>query len=315
VHDHNLVIAFTGPRGAGKTLTLTAWVMCYVARHGGQVWANFAMGWPSPEGPLWRAMPLEVEQWVSLSPDLAQGVVCIDEIQHFADSRRSNTVLNRLLGYLTMQSRKRQLSLYYTVQNMQWLDKRIQWLTDIEVACRDLALTPWGREKELERGRLIGLTVIDHSGYLSGQPGARCQLVLRGYRFWGAYDTYQVRDVWEAMSRVEVKADRLVIDARSVSDEALPAKLDDWAAFVAAWWRRFGERPVTVNKLMDLAQQRGLLQELWADREGRGGRISLGKEINKRQGSVIGRWTIRSPGSRSGSRLYRLVPVRQEVGI
>ena len=36
--------------------------------------------------------------------------------------------------------------------------------------------------------------------------------VLRAKSFWGCYDTYQAQDVWEAFTRVKVKAPVMTID-------------------------------------------------------------------------------------------------------
>jgi len=211
------VVAFVGPRGAGKTLS-----MSYLAIRdmlaGRPVFANYDIHWNGH-----RSQPLDTADWLTLSSKLDGATICLAEIQLWADSRRTLTVMNRLLGYLTMQTRKRAMSFYYTIQEFSWLDARLRWLTDVLIFCQDVAPTPWGRQNKLERGTLINWLVYDLSGLISGKPYQLLgRLRLKAKPLWQAYDSYQTFEPWEGFSKVSVKADEYVIDARG--QELMPQK-------------------------------------------------------------------------------------------
>lgn len=69
---------------------------------------------------------------------LTNATLGIDEITVFADCRLSASKMNRWIGYLVLQSRKRSVDLYYTTQNFSMIDKRILSHTHIQIIAQSL---------------------------------------------------------------------------------------------------------------------------------------------------------------------------------
>jgi len=68
--------------------------------------------------------------------DLNELSMGIDEIQVFIDSRVSgHSKKNMLFSYFVLQTRKRNVNLYYTTQHFDMVDKRVYRHTDIYVLC------------------------------------------------------------------------------------------------------------------------------------------------------------------------------------
>jgi len=256
------VVAFTGPRGAGKTISMTFLALRDLLA-GREVLANFEI-----EKDGYRSKPLMLEDWVSLPESLQGALICIDEIQLWADSRRSMALLNRLLGYLTMQTRKRNLSLYYSIMDLNWIDSRLRWLTDIEIRCQDLFFSPWGKEKGLERGELIKWTPIDITGVISGKPGKQLlPRLLRAKPLWNCYDSFKPVDVWGGFTQIRVKSSQLVIDLRGEEEkESAAAQPKDEAAKAAedkvSLLREFTTKILSEYAVYQLPRARELMKEL-----------------------------------------------------
>lgn len=62
----------------------------------------------------------------------------IDEITVFLDCRKSGSKMNRILSYFILQTRKRNVNLYFTTQSFNYIDRRMLEHTDIRVLCRHI---------------------------------------------------------------------------------------------------------------------------------------------------------------------------------
>jgi energy-coupling factor transporter ATP-binding protein EcfA2 len=212
--QNSLVVAITGPRGSGKTLLMTYLAIIDMKR-GRSVLANYNIGGRVRTG-LVQSQPLNFENLLAMSESLQQCVACIDEINLWFDSTRWMTQGNKLLGILLQQMRKRSMSLYYTSQNFRWNENRLRWQTDLLVFCQDMCRTPEGMEQKLSPGEYIRISIMDLSGYLTGKPydqsGEVTSAILESKPIWQYYDTYNVVDPWQAMSKVELKRPKLTVD-------------------------------------------------------------------------------------------------------
>lgn len=68
--------------------------------------------------------------------DLQNASVGVDEFTLYADSRSS--MGNKLISYFVLQTRKRNVCLYYTTQNIQMIDRRVREHTQIFIFCKDV---------------------------------------------------------------------------------------------------------------------------------------------------------------------------------
>ncbi len=227
----SLVTALTGPRGSGKTVFL-AYLGTMDMKHGRRVVSNIDIHGPvKRRGKLVevKSEPLSFDTLLGLSDSLEECVVGIDEINLWFSSMRAMANANRIAAIFTQLIRKRNISLYYTTQNLKWVDSYIQWQTDLLIACQDIFHTPDGKEEGIGRGEYIRYIVVDKSGYLTGVPyqisGKYTTGILEAKPIWAYYDTKHVIDPWEAMSKVELKRPTKVVDltgSRKEEEEEMP---------------------------------------------------------------------------------------------
>jgi hypothetical protein len=213
------VVGYTGPRGGGKSLEM-AYIACrdYLIR-GRPVWSNIPikieLKLPNNEVVVAESIPLDVKSFFSLAEDLRGGLVCIDELELYAEARRSGSNKNLLLTYIIMQTRKRALSFFFTIQQPMWADNRLRFMSDIMIRSRDIAFTPWGFEKKINQGQYFSMVVEDWSGMLTGyryqETGYTQTFCLWGVPVWGMYNSYDVVDVFDAMTPIDMNLNRMRI--------------------------------------------------------------------------------------------------------
>ncbi len=224
--DAEWVVGFTGPRGGGKSLDMT-FAAChdYLLR-GKPVWSNIPIKvellLPNNEVVYNQSMPLDTQQLFTLSEELQGGLVCIDELELYAEARRSQSNKNLLLNYIIMQTRKRSLSFFYTIQQPQWADSRLQFMSDIMMRCSDISNTAWGQEHDIKRGHYFSVVVEDWSGALTGkkyhETGITQTFCLWGKPLWGMYNSYDAVDVFQALTPVELELNRMKISTQAYGD-------------------------------------------------------------------------------------------------
>jgi len=203
--EKSLVVCYTGGRGSGKTLSMTVQASIDMIQ-GRRCWSNypisFKMKGSDSKIVSYDAEPLEFDRLYDFDQSFQHGLVLIDEINLWADSRRSMNVSNRLLTYIFQLIRKRRLSFYLTVQNFDWLDKRIRWQTDVLIKCFDLSFA----YHELTPGEAISQTLIDLSGAMTGHPAGErdehnywhrpdVRRTMHAKDFFKVYDTFAEFDV------------------------------------------------------------------------------------------------------------------------
>ena len=67
--------------------------------------------------------------------NLKNVAIGIDEFHIFCDSRIAASKRNRLISYFALQTRKRNVSLYFTTQFLDQVDKRLRRLVDYRIMC------------------------------------------------------------------------------------------------------------------------------------------------------------------------------------
>lgn len=213
IYRDELVVGFTGPRGAGKSIGL-----CYFGLGdmlaGVDVYANMEI----TDGTI-RANDLDTSMLFAFAESLTECDAIIDEFQFYALGRESNTNRNKLLGWLGMQIRKKSMSVYYSTQNFQWLDSWWKFQTDVLVECRDLYHTPWGKEMGLGRGEEIHMKFFDMTGFVtgvtykeSGTPFGQMNIYAKA--LWNKYDSYALIGMDQVFQRFEIARDTYTVGRR-----------------------------------------------------------------------------------------------------
>jgi len=114
------------------------------------------------------------------------GVSCaIDELTVFADCRTSMKKMNRFLSYFILQTRKRDVTLYYTTQDFNMVDLRVINHTDIRVLAEKI-LRPDGETyyDDYRKYTIYDLRDIRHLNWKS--------FTLKISNYYDYYDTYEV---------------------------------------------------------------------------------------------------------------------------
>lgn len=213
------VIGFTGIRGSGKSLSL-AFMIAFCLIQGLTVWSNMRVAFRCCFGPgEWKDLettPIDWKAVYSLEEGISHGVIAIDELVYYMDSRSSMGMRNRLVNAVINQVRKRSLDFYFTVKDMSWLDKRLRvWETDVEIACWDLHRT----QGNIPKGHHIRWQCYDQSGawtgrqWVPGMPPTTQKNLQYADKIWPIYDTSEIINFIEAQQRIQVEAGTMVIGA------------------------------------------------------------------------------------------------------
>lgn len=116
----------TGVKGSGKTCLTTA-MLCESYQKGRGIYANYALKFPYT--------PLDMEDIVENMENLQDVAIAIDEAQIYFDCRMSASKQNRLFSYLMLQSRKRNVDILMTSQQLWNVDVRIRRNLDYLSEC------------------------------------------------------------------------------------------------------------------------------------------------------------------------------------
>jgi len=123
-----MIIGIEGGLGSGKTLLMVRYLF-KDAEKDYNIYSNFSL-----KGI--KHKPLDVMEILKLDKDdthLDDVSIGIDEITVFMDCRTSMSKANRILSYFILQTRKRNVTLYYTTQDITMVDKRLEKYTDIRI--------------------------------------------------------------------------------------------------------------------------------------------------------------------------------------
>lgn len=160
-----MITGIIGRRGNGKTLLMVRrlyrrWKMGY------RIITNFWVDFPHET--------LDAARLVEMGDDLKNCAIGIDEFHVLADSRNSGRERNKMISYFILQTRKRNVVLYYTTQHEMQVDVRVRRSTDYWVRCKRVA-------KHLFRYRVF-----------DGLSGKLCSLfTVDGRSAYSLYDTTQ----------------------------------------------------------------------------------------------------------------------------
>jgi hypothetical protein len=103
---------------------------------------------------------------------------------------------------------------------------------------------------------------------------------------------------FESWSRVlggilEVAGIPGLLSNRQEFDLRANAERHQWVSFVRRWFKRFGDRPVTVSDLLLLARENEALEDVLGARSMHAQKIALGKELDRKADRVIDNFRIK----------------------
>lgn len=208
--EESLVCLFTGPRGGGKTLTMSV-KACQMMLRGYPVWSNYKIEFTDENGKIYQSKPLAKTALYEADVELHDGYLAIMELQLWLHHRMSMTNNNLLISGLFQQIRKRNLTVMGDVQNFAWVDKDFRYGVDIICDCHDAFKEPGGKEAGVKKGTIFWLNWMDISGYATGRPYEFYKIIYKSQlahaeRFWHIYNTKEEAKTIEAFSRVKVHA-------------------------------------------------------------------------------------------------------------
>jgi len=207
---------FVGHEGGGKTTAMTRMMLLHQVM-GGQV--RTFPGYTLRDSNMKRQKEISIRELVTMSSELSNVIVGIDEIQQFNDSSRHMTVINQLMGYVGMQRRKLSLGIFYSVQNWRWLYNRLRELTHLLTVCKDMRHTPWGKANNIPEGEYFSLRTFDCKGFLTGVEWQELdRKMLHGTALRKYFDSYTVIDIYEGMRKILIKKPVDVFDLRDPKD-------------------------------------------------------------------------------------------------
>lgn len=122
-----MIIGMEGGLGSGKTIIMVRYLNKDYKLYHRSIKANLWLDFPHEK--------LNIKQMLSNEQQLKNVSVGIDELTVFADCRNSMSELNKLISYFVLQTRKRNVCLYFTTQDFGMVDKRIMRHTLIRIHC------------------------------------------------------------------------------------------------------------------------------------------------------------------------------------
>ncbi len=119
------ICAVLGPRGSGKTLMLTA-IADNAHSIGFNVFTNFTLkGIPHTK--------LKGKEIEAKANEIKNGVLLIDEMHEVSDSYDPFAATPKQVATFAAQSRKRQITIFYSAQDLMQVAVRMRRLTDLVV--------------------------------------------------------------------------------------------------------------------------------------------------------------------------------------
>lgn len=175
-----MIYAFYGTLGQGKSLSATALAIDF-SNYGYTIHSNYAI-YKEDNNELidqWRDIPLEQLKMGDWRPR-PQSVIVIDELDRYADPRRSLSDKNIHLDRLVRDARKLKTHLIFTTHFRRLLDVRLE----------ETLIGGWGYEidckfHETDNKDLVVWMVTD---WTSERP-KNGKFVLNAEKYYGRYDT------------------------------------------------------------------------------------------------------------------------------
>ena len=185
-----MLTGIIGGLGSGKTLFMT---VCGYLEYltGRSVLSNYHLAFP------YNYLKLsEIISKIRNKEQLQNVVLLIDEIHIAFDARCSMSDRNRYGSYFVLQTRKRDVHLYFTSQSIWQVDVRIRENLDRLVVCENL------------KNDIFRLTIMDYTK----EPALERSVCMHGKAFYNLYDTKEIIDIAEGFDERPKKRKREIED-------------------------------------------------------------------------------------------------------
>lgn len=212
-----MLVTFEGVQGSGKTTAAVALAYEESKKTGKLVYSNDHLNFDA-----YRHFDIAVFVEKVVGEELENVILLTDEMYQMADSRSSQTKLNKLWSYFVVQTRKRGVDMYICTHHIDHIDIRLRRAVDIRGSCRCYPEKPC-RKCRCHRcggqGFLVGGVVCPDcqgrggTGEYHGRPCDRCKgfgelawfkvffldrrlrrrytVELFGPNYWGLFSTYE----------------------------------------------------------------------------------------------------------------------------
>lgn len=125
-----MICGFIGRMGSGKTLSMVKYAYS-LYREGYTVYSNVSLNFPHKNYTL-----EDLINYSNSQETFYKAVILCDEMHIFLDSRNSGSKRNRILSYFLLQTRKKDVKLFFTTQRYHQVDKRLRDNADVIVMCQ-----------------------------------------------------------------------------------------------------------------------------------------------------------------------------------
>jgi hypothetical protein len=168
-----------GKMGGGKTLTMTYFLFILFVEKMMRILTNYSLTFPNRRDGY---KPEKIQLETLLDPNNKEMMNCaigLDEFWLFADSRTSASKTNRLISYIMLQSRKRNVDIFITAQTYMQIDTRIRKNADYIIYC-----------KKSNKPGYIRFTIIPRDNPEKGMKTYQ----IDGSKIYGLYNTNEIID-------------------------------------------------------------------------------------------------------------------------
>jgi hypothetical protein len=169
-----MIIGYVGDMGSGKTLSMVK--MAYMLHlKGYTIYSNIKMKFPFQYFNL-----DDILSYAENDTNFVNTVFLVDEAHIFMDSRASMTKRNLILSYFILQTRKKNVWLFFTTQYYHQIDKRLRASSNAIVECSS---------KVLDDGRMYALNKFN---IVKNQKIIEKSFVFHANKYFTLYDTNEV---------------------------------------------------------------------------------------------------------------------------
>lgn len=173
-----ILVTFEGVQGSGKTTAAAAMAVEESNKTSKLIYSNDHLNHPS-----YRHFDTAIFVEKIVGEELEDMILLTDEMYQMADSRSSQSKLNKLWTYFAVQTRKRGVDMYICTHHLDHIDLRLRRAVDIRGSCRYYPESPCKKCKCHRcggQGFLIGgiqcpdCNGVGGTGVVHGQPCDRC---------------------------------------------------------------------------------------------------------------------------------------------
>jgi energy-coupling factor transporter ATP-binding protein EcfA2 len=174
-----MIIGITGAKGSGKTLVMTM-MAAILEKEGKKILSNYRLKIPHT-----LISQDIIKNYSDKDTPLHDCVLLLDEIHILMDCRTS--FKNTIITYFLLQSRKRDVDIYWTSQNFGQPEKRLRENTDYIIECDG------HYDREHKNLLYVVIKIIKYYGKNQFRE-ISTKLVRNPERFYCLYNTYEIID-------------------------------------------------------------------------------------------------------------------------